>query len=67
MSTTLREFYDAHGDVPDELAHGHQRDHGLTAVGPSRVQRSPSAGQGQGGHGQGGRAPSCNARGRHAQ
>jgi hypothetical protein len=22
MTTTLREFYDAHGDVPDELLHG---------------------------------------------
>jgi hypothetical protein len=67
MSTTLREFYNAHGDAPDELAHGQRRDHGLTTVGPSRVQRSPSAGQGQGGRGQGGRAPSYNARGRRAQ
>jgi hypothetical protein len=22
MSTTLREFYDTHGDVPDKLIHG---------------------------------------------
>jgi hypothetical protein len=63
MSTTLREFYDA----PDELAHGQQRGHGLAAVGPGQVQRSPSASQGYGGRGQGGRALSCNARGRRAQ
>jgi hypothetical protein len=67
MSTMLRKFYDAHGDMPDELAHGQRRDHGLTVAGPSRVQRSPSADQGQGGRGQGGRALSCNARGRSAQ
>jgi hypothetical protein len=67
MSTTLREFYDAHGDAQDELAHGQQRGHGLVAAGPSQVQRSPSASQGYGGHGQGDRAPSCNARGRRAQ
>jgi hypothetical protein len=35
MSTTLREFYDAHGDVPDELVCGQQRGHGLVAAGPS--------------------------------
>jgi hypothetical protein len=29
MSTTLREFYDTHGNTPDELAHDQQRDHGL--------------------------------------
>jgi hypothetical protein len=67
MSTTLREFYDAHRDAPDELAHGQRCGHGLTAASPSQVQWSPSAGQGYGGCGQGGRAPSCNARGRHAQ
>jgi hypothetical protein len=67
MSTMLREFYDAHGDAPDELAHGQRRGHGLTAVGPSQIQRSPSAGQGYGGRGQGGHAPSCNTRGRRAQ
>jgi hypothetical protein len=36
-------------------------------MGPGQVQRSPSASQGRGGRGQGGHAPSCNARGRHAQ
>jgi hypothetical protein len=66
-STTLHEFYDTHGDAPDKHAHGQQLGHGLTAAGPSQVQRSPSASQGYGGHGQGGRAPSCNARGRRAQ
>jgi hypothetical protein len=66
MSTTLREFCDAHGDTPDELVHGQQRGHGLIAAGPSQVQRSPTASQGYGGRGQGGRAPSCNTRGHHA-
>jgi hypothetical protein len=52
MSTTLREFYDAHGVTPAGLAHGLRRDHGLSAVGPSRVQiqRSPSSSQGLEGH-----------------
>jgi hypothetical protein len=67
MSTALREFYDAHGDALVERAHGQWCGHGLTTAGPSRVQRSPSAGQGQGGRGQSGCAPSCNARGRRAQ
>jgi hypothetical protein len=67
MSTTLREFYDAHGDAPDELVHGQRHGHGLVAAGPSQVQRSPTASQGDGGHRQGGRALSCNARGRRAQ
>jgi hypothetical protein len=35
MSTTLREFYDAHGDAPNELVRGQQRGHGLVATGPS--------------------------------
>jgi hypothetical protein len=66
MSTMLREFYDIRGDAPAGLAHGLQRGHGLSAAGPSRVQiqQSPSSSQGQGGRGQGGRTPSCNARGR---
>jgi hypothetical protein len=55
MRTTLREFYDAHGDAPDELVHGQQRGHGLVAAGPRQVQRSPMASQGYGGRGQGGR------------
>jgi hypothetical protein len=59
MSTTLRESYNTHGDTPVELAHGQQRGHGLSATGPSQVQRSPSTSQGLGGCGQGGRAPSC--------
>jgi hypothetical protein len=37
MSTTLCEFYDAHGDAPDELVRGQQRGHGLDAAGPSQV------------------------------
>jgi hypothetical protein len=37
MSTTLCEFYDVHGDVPDELVHGQQRGHALDAAGPSQV------------------------------
>jgi hypothetical protein len=47
MSTTLREFYDAHGDAPDELVRGH----GLDAAGHSQVQRSPSTSLGFGGRG----------------
>jgi hypothetical protein len=37
MSTTLREFYDAHGVMPAELAHGLWRGHGLSAADPSRI------------------------------
>jgi hypothetical protein len=48
-STTLCEFYDAHGDTPDELVRGQQCGHGLVAVGPSQVQRSPSTSPGYGG------------------
>jgi hypothetical protein len=65
VSTTLSEFYDVHGDAPVELAHDPRR--GFVAMGPGQIQRSPSTSQGRGGHGQGGRAPSCNARGRRAQ
>jgi hypothetical protein len=36
-------------------------------MGPGQIQRSPSASQGHGGRGQGGRALSYNARGRCAQ
>jgi hypothetical protein len=67
MSTTLREFYEVHGDAPDELVRGQQRSHGLNAAGPSQVQRSPSTSPGFGGRGQGGRAPSSNTRGRRVQ
>jgi hypothetical protein len=49
MSTMLHEFYDTHGDTPDELAHGQRRGHGLAAVGPGQVQRLPLASQGYGG------------------
>jgi hypothetical protein len=35
MSTMLRELYDPHGDALDELTHGQQRGHRLTAAGPS--------------------------------
>jgi hypothetical protein len=66
MSSTLCEFYDAHGDAPDDLVCGQQRGHVLNAAGPSQVQRSPSTGLGFGGRGQGGRAPSSNTRGRRA-
>jgi hypothetical protein len=64
-STTLSEFYDVHGDAPVELAHDPRC--GFVAMGPGQIQRSPSASQGRGGRRQGGRAPSCNARGRRAQ
>jgi hypothetical protein len=64
-STTLSEFYDVHGDTPVELAHDPQCD--FVAMGPGQIQRSPSVGQGRGGRGQGGCAPSCDARGRRAQ
>jgi hypothetical protein len=64
-STTLSEFYDVHGDAPTELAHDLRRD--FVTAGPGQIQQSPSASQGRGGNGQGGRAPSCNARGRRAQ
>jgi hypothetical protein len=60
MSTTLCEFYDVHGDAPDELVRGQQRGHGLDAAGPSQVQRSPSTSLSFEGRGQGGRAPSSN-------
>jgi hypothetical protein len=46
MSTTLYEFYDTHGDAPGKLVRGQQRGHGLDAVGPSQVQRSPSTSPG---------------------
>jgi hypothetical protein len=49
MSTTLCEFYDAHGDAPDDLVRGQQCGHGLIAAGPSQVQRSPSTSLGYGG------------------
>jgi hypothetical protein len=65
VSTTLSEFYDMLGDAPAELAHDPRRS--FAATGPGQIQRSSSASQGRGGCGQGGRAPSCNARGRRAQ
>jgi hypothetical protein len=67
MSTELREFHDTQGGVLVELSHDPRHGHGLAAMGPGQVQRSPSVSQGRGGRGQGGRAPSCNARGRRAQ
>jgi hypothetical protein len=66
-STVLYEFHDAHGGTPVEFTHDPRRGHGLAAMGPGQIQRSPSASQGRGGRGQGGRALSCNARGRRAQ
>jgi hypothetical protein len=38
MGTMLCEFYEAHGIAMAELAHGLRHSHGLSAVGPSRVQ-----------------------------
>jgi hypothetical protein len=69
MSTALREFYNAHRDALVELAHGQRHGHGHFVASPNRVQiqRSQSISQGLGGRGQGGRARSCNARGRRAQ
>jgi hypothetical protein len=57
--TMLNKFYDVHGDAPTELAHDPRRS--FATVGPGQIQRLPSASQGRGGRGQGGRAPSCNA------
>jgi hypothetical protein len=61
-STMLNEFYDVHGDALTKLA----RDLlcSFATMGPSQIQRSPSASRGCGGHGQGGRAPSVDAQGR---
>jgi hypothetical protein len=64
-STTLGEFYDMHGDAPAELARDLWRS--FATVGPSQIQRSPSASRGRGGHGQRGRAPSGETQGRRAQ
>jgi hypothetical protein len=63
-STTLSEFYDVHGDAPTELAHDPR--HSFATVGPGQIQRSPSASQGHRRRRHGGRALSCNARGRRA-
>jgi hypothetical protein len=64
-STTLSEFYDVHGDAPNELARDLRRS--FATVVPGQTQQSPSASRGRGGRGQGGRAPSGNAQGRRAQ
>jgi hypothetical protein len=64
-STTLSEFYDMHGDAPTELAHDPWRS--FATAGPSQIQRPQSASRGRRGRGQGGRAPSSNARGHRAQ
>jgi hypothetical protein len=50
-STVLRKFHDAHGGAPVELAHDPRRGHGLAAMGPGQIQRSPSASQGREGAG----------------
>jgi hypothetical protein len=63
--TTLSEFYDVHGDAPTKLALDLWRSF-VTAV-PGQIQRSPLASRGCKGRGQGGRAPSSNAQGHHAQ
>jgi hypothetical protein len=44
-STTLSEFYDAHGDALAELARDLRRSFGT--AGPSQIQRSPSASRGR--------------------
>jgi hypothetical protein len=69
MSSTLREFYDAQGTTLAGEAHGLQRGHRFSTVGPSQIQiqRSPSSSQGPEEPDQGGRAPRCNSRGCHAQ
>jgi hypothetical protein len=54
-----------HGDAPTELAHDSRRS--FSTADPGQIQRSLSASRGRGGRGHGGRAPSCNARGRRAQ
>jgi hypothetical protein len=61
-STMLSEFYDVHGDTPNELAHDLQRS--FTTAVPGQIQRLPSASRGRGGREQGGHAPSGNAQGR---
>jgi hypothetical protein len=66
MRTTLHEFYDAHGAMPTELAHGSWCGHGSSATSSSLVRQPPSSGQGLEGRSHGGRAPSCGGRG-HAQ
>jgi hypothetical protein len=38
MSTTLHEFYGAQGVALARLVHGLRRGHGLSAMGPSRIQ-----------------------------
>jgi hypothetical protein len=65
MSTVLHEFHDAQGGASVELAHDPQCS--FIAMGPGQIQRLPLASQGRGGRRQGGRAPSCNARGHRAQ
>jgi hypothetical protein len=65
VSTTLGEFYDAHGAASAELARGLRRS--FTTVGPGQIQRSPLANRGHGGRGQRGRAPSGDVQGRRAQ
>jgi hypothetical protein len=64
-STTLSEFYDAHGDAPTELVRDLRRS--FATVVPGQIQRSPLVGRGRRGHGHGGRAPSGNAQGRRVQ
>jgi hypothetical protein len=64
-STTLSEFYEAHGDTPTELARDLWRSFATT--GPSQIQRPPSASRGRGGRRQGSHAPGGNMQGRRAQ
>jgi hypothetical protein len=64
-STMLSKFYNAHGDVPTELARDLRRS--FATVGPRQIQRSPSANRGRGGRGQRGHAPSGNVQGCRAQ
>jgi hypothetical protein len=48
-STTLSEFYNVHGDAPNELAHDSCRSFATVVLG--QIQRSPSASRGHGGRG----------------
>jgi hypothetical protein len=64
-STTLGEFYDVHRDALAEFARDLRRSFATTL--PGQIQRSPLAGRGRGGRGQGDRAPSGSAQGCHAQ
>jgi hypothetical protein len=54
-----------HGDAPTKLAHDLRCSFATAALG--QIQRTPLTSRGHEGRGQGGRLPSGNARGHHAQ